>query len=97
MKSSKGICNRLTDCRKQKLMTMSEVARLLGVSQQAYSKYESGMREPNFEKLVKIADIFGVTLDYLFGRDISKSLIEENEKSVTFDDIKIEIIIKKIN
>lgn len=88
--------SRLTNCRKQKRMTMLIVSKLLDISQPAYSKYEYGTREPNFERLIKIADIFGVTLDYLFGRETQIEQVEETKKSVTFDDIKIEIVIKNI-
>lgn len=41
----------------------------LGVSQPSYIRYEQGTAEPSQENLVKIADIFDVSIDYLLGRD----------------------------
>lgn len=40
-------------------LTQAEVANKLGISQQAYSRYEKGTREPDFEHIVKIADVLG--------------------------------------
>lgn len=54
--------------RKSKSMTQSEIAQRLGVTQQAYQCYESGRRQPSIETLILIADIYGVSLDYLVGR-----------------------------
>ena len=56
---------RLKELRRERHMTQSELARLLQVSDGAVSMYESGQRQPNFETLKKIADIFSVTVDYL--------------------------------
>ena len=54
--------------RVQKGFTQSEVASALGVSSVVYSRYETGKRQPSIDTLIQIADIFGVTVDYLLGR-----------------------------
>lgn len=54
---------------KTKGMTQEELARMLYCEQQAISHYVCGRRTPRFEMVVQIADILGVSLDYLFGRD----------------------------
>ena len=59
---------RLKELRLQHGFTQAEIAKKLETSQGAYQKLESGAREPNYEKLEKIADFFGVSLDWLFGR-----------------------------
>lgn len=41
---------------------------MLGVSQPSYIRYENGTSEPSQENLVKIANIFDVSVDYLLGR-----------------------------
>lgn len=41
-------------------LTQADVAKKLGISQQAYSRYELGMREPGFDFIIEIAKI----LDY---------------------------------
>ena len=49
-------------------MTQHDVAAHLGYTDSAYSHYEQGTRQPSVECLIKMADLFGVTLDYLLGR-----------------------------
>lgn len=50
------------------LMTQAQMAAALGVTTRHYQRYEAGISEPNLEALVKIADILGVSADYLLGR-----------------------------
>ena len=58
----------IKDIRTQKNMTQADVANALGVSSVVYSRYETGARQPSAEVLIQMADIFGVTVDYLLGR-----------------------------
>ncbi len=46
-----------------------ECANAIGVTLRAWQTYEQGIREPKFELLIKIADMFNVSLDYLLGRE----------------------------
>lgn len=48
-------------------LSQKEVAEKLGVAKSTYSMYESGYREPNLETIIKIADIYDVSTDYLMG------------------------------
>lgn len=48
--------------------TQRQVAQMLGIAQPSYIRYENGSSEPTQETLVKIADIFDVSTDYLLGR-----------------------------
>jgi len=64
--------DRLKECRKNIGKTQRELAVDLGISGSGYQNYELGNREPNHETTVKIADYFGVSVDYLLGRDIQK-------------------------
>jgi len=59
---------RLKEVRKSKDVTQKTVAQFLGITEQAYQKYEYSMREPNHEITIKIADFFQVSVDYLLGR-----------------------------
>ena len=47
---------------------MKECAAKLGIPYTTYVNYEKGVREPNSEMLVTLADFFGVSVDYLIGR-----------------------------
>lgn len=64
----KILARRLKQCRKEKGLTQSEVAGRCGVAQKAYQSYELMTREPRLEVLLKIADVFDVSSDYLVGR-----------------------------
>ena len=54
--------------REQKQISQLKLAMDLNMSQNSISRYETGEREADYETLVKFADYFGVSLDYLFGR-----------------------------
>ena len=59
---------RLIELRKSIKKTQIELADYLGVTQTSYRRYENGEAEPNIERLIKLADYYHVTLDYLVGR-----------------------------
>ncbi|EAC2379306.1 helix-turn-helix domain-containing protein [Listeria monocytogenes] len=49
--------------------TQEDIANILGVSRAAYSHIENGRNEPDMETIVKLANYFEVSTDYLLGRD----------------------------
>lgn len=55
--------------RKERGLTQTELAKVVGFTHVAVVKWENGQREPDFSTLTKLADYFGVTTDYLLGRD----------------------------
>ena len=59
---------RLVQLRNQKNMSQDTVAKALEIGARAYQYYEYGEREPKLSVLVRIADFYGVSLDYLAGR-----------------------------
>lgn len=59
---------RLKELRQQAGATQTELARLLGVSREAYSMYEAGKRQPGLAVLDTLAAYYRVTVDYLIGR-----------------------------
>ncbi len=60
--------NNIKMLRKQYKKTQQQMAELLGITQQGYACYENETRIPPTDMAVKIADIFGVTVDYLLCR-----------------------------
>lgn len=58
-------CNVLKRLREEKGITQKEIAKILGISQAAYSLYEKGQREPKYEMLEKMADFFNVSVGFL--------------------------------
>lgn len=64
---------RLRDLREDKDMKQKEVAAILGIDQRVYSNYETGKREIPTRFVVRLADFYGVSTDYILGRtNISK-------------------------
>lgn len=59
----------LRELRTNKKMTQSDVAKLLGLTTNAYQSYERGTSEPSCKTLKILADFYGVTTDYLLGRE----------------------------
>ena len=58
----------IKDIRSRRNLTQTEVATAIGVSSVVYSRYETGKRQSSIEILLQLADLFGVTVDYLLGR-----------------------------
>jgi len=63
---------RLAELRKEKNLSQKEIARVLQITQQAYSNYENGRREPDYNMLKKIADLYKVSLDWLLNNEIQE-------------------------
>ncbi|EAH3523519.1 XRE family transcriptional regulator, partial [Listeria monocytogenes] len=59
---------RLKQLRKNNNKTQEDISKILGISRGAYSHIENGRNEPDMETIVKLANIFGVSTDYLLGR-----------------------------
>ena len=59
---------KLKEMRKLYGLTQRQVAEALGISQPSYIRYENGTSEPTLENLVKLADLFDVSADFLLGR-----------------------------
>ncbi|MCI8534855.1 MAG: helix-turn-helix transcriptional regulator [Hungatella sp.] len=59
---------RLKSERNSNHLTQQYVATQLGITLRAYQQYEQGKYEPDIEKLIKLADLFNVTIDFLVCR-----------------------------
>ena len=66
------LAHRLRDCRKERHLTQGQVAIYCNITEKAYQNYELMTREPKVEILVRLADLFDVSLDYLTGRTDEK-------------------------
>jgi len=63
---------RIRDLREDHDLTQKQVAQLLGMSQTGYSKYETGENDIPTAVLIKLADFYKTTTDYLLGRTDKK-------------------------
>lgn len=59
---------RLKELRTARGISQIKLAMDLNVNQNSISRYESGLREPDYNTLIKIADYFNVSIDYLLYR-----------------------------
>ena len=70
--------NRIKELRLSKKITQVELAKHLSVSQGTLSFWEQGKYEPDNKSLTKLADYFGVSVDYLLGKSKEKSAFDGN-------------------
>lgn len=85
------VYTRLVELRKKKNLTQEQVSNAIGVARTTYAMYEQGRREMDYELLIKLADFYNVSLDYLFGRTDNPI----HNESYTEDEI--EFMIKSLN
>ena len=78
-----SFAERLKALRMEHRMTQRELASKLNMSQSTIALYENGDRRPDLDTINKIADIFNVSIDYLFGRDAS-NISEEDQQRIEF-------------
>lgn len=62
------IAERLVYLQKEKNLQKKDIAEAAGVSLMGYYRYEKGARQPSADVVIKLADFFGVSADYLLGR-----------------------------
>lgn len=62
------LTERMRELRKEKDLRQEDIAAELGIAITTYCRYELGMREPGASLLVRMADYYDVSADYLLGR-----------------------------
>ena len=65
--------NKIAELRKRNGISQSELAAQLGIAQNTLSQYENEVRKPTVRIIERIADIFGVTTNYVLGIVVDKS------------------------
>lgn len=84
----KIITERLIECRELLGISKQKAAKMIGVSQPTYLRYESGEREPSIHVLKEIAKVFNSSVDYLIGTSNSNTpdfiIIEKKESPEVF-------------
>lgn len=65
---------RLKELRKNRGVSQEQVAHHLGISLRGYQNYEYGLREPNIGMILKLAEYYNVTTDYLLEKDTTSPL-----------------------
>lgn len=62
------LCERLNELKTSRNLMQKDIASGAGISLRTYQRYEYGEREPSSSTVIKLADFFGVSADYLLGR-----------------------------
>ncbi|WP_203642897.1 helix-turn-helix domain-containing protein [Levilactobacillus andaensis] len=101
-KKQNDFTKRLINLRENNNWSKTEVARRLGLSSmQRYANYEYGTNEPDSSMLKQIASLYGVTTDYLLGKNSTpawatkqdtndlKKFLEANAGSMTFGGVNL--------
>lgn len=73
----------LKSARKSTGMTQKDVSTALNISPNTYKNYEQGLREPNGDTIVALANLFGVSTDYLLGRPTAQPPTDALERLFT--------------
>lgn len=89
----------MAELRKDRGLLQKDIARLLGVSIGTVSNYETGVHNPEIESLIKLANYFDVSVDYMLGRvkfrsglDVLNSPIILNNKEITAGELLNDIL-----
>lgn len=73
------IYNKIRELREDNDLSQKEIAKILSCTQTAYSNWEIGKRIVPIEVLLKLADYYNVTVDYLLGREEKKTIQSHNQ------------------
>lgn len=82
---------RLRELRKENRLSQEKLGKILGVSKVSVSGYENGNRIPSLDILNKILDFFGISADYLLGRELDM-VCEDSDITMKISSIDVEII-----
>ncbi|MFZ5352777.1 MAG: helix-turn-helix domain-containing protein [Bacillota bacterium] len=78
---------RLKDLREERNLLQKDIAKIIGITDNAISNYERGTRIPDTETLSRLADFFGVSIDYILGKTNIKNVNEKMKASQQAEDI----------
>ena len=78
--------NRIRDLREDRDLRQSDLAEATGIDQRTISNYETEKTFPDSYALIRLADFFGVSIDYLVGRT-DRDLYSEKKRLACIDQI----------
>lgn len=75
---------KLKELRKNKNLTLKGLGMIIGVSESTISLYETNRRRPSYDILIKLANFFQISLDYLLNRDNNYILIKRLKYQIRY-------------
>lgn len=72
----------LKELRVNKGLKQTDIAEMLGITPQAYQRYEYGTSEPNADGFSALAEIYGVSTDYLLGRESNPKRLNQRDEEL---------------
>lgn len=81
------LAERLIKLRKEKKKTQQQISSILGITRPAYTAYERGTRQPDYETLQKLAELFEVSIDFLLGSS-NEPLSNKKSNEGEYDSLK---------
>lgn len=78
-KTARKMCN----------LKLTEAAKILGVSQPTLSSWESGRKSPTIDSILKMAELYKVSTDYLLGNELEQNIIQRSEEELPYQNLRI--------
>ncbi len=85
---------RITDLRENRNLLQKDIAKIFEVEQATVSNWEKGKRVPDSDMLIKIANFFDVSIDFLLGNDKKTKKYSETEEEIIEKEILKRWLIK---
>lgn len=86
---------RLRQLRKEKKLTQEEIANHLEVGRTTYLGYENESIGIPAKRLEQLADLFGVSIDYISGKSEHRTMYEKWDSEIDIDDLRREVIVRE--
>lgn len=86
---------KLRQLRKEKKLTQDEVAKYLNVGRTTYLGYENEKIGIPAKRLEQLADLFGVSIDYISGKTEHRTMYEKWDSEIDIDDLRREVIVRE--
>ena len=94
---SRSFGNTITYLRKEKNISQKQASEDLGISQALLSHYEKGIRECGLNFVVKLADYYNVSCDYLLGRSAERNTQTSNENMISTEGTNQKAMLENLN
>lgn len=87
---------RIKELREEKQISQKKLAEIIGTSQRNIGRWENEENEPSYLQIVKLADFFECSIDYLVGREDDFGIIENKKYELTDREQKMLSIFKQL-